>query len=298
MRALRRCDAARFGFERPAPGVGYFKFPATIGATGAAPVLFIGINPRRSASNVRLHRDVMASERAFRLFAANRVPDSEGRDAGPYIRSRGPERHYDLHLAILERAFGPGPIRFEEHAAVTELLLCATESAPAVDLGASPCAERFLARTVAQVRPEVIVAVGAAVDGYLRRRTPHAPGLAFYTRAVGVGSWVIPVPHPSAHGVTGATRTTATEATGRWIRDILDVGAPSERPPFTGQIAEDWRRFGGEPTQEVTGSRAPGRAVRAATSGPAGRLRGHPPSSGGACSRPGRFRPRACSSQP
>jgi hypothetical protein len=109
-----RCDAATFGFERPAPEVGYFKFPATIGALGAAPVLFLGINPRRSASNARLHRDVMANERAFRLLSANRVPDGAGRDAGPYIHRRGPERHYDLHLAILEHAFGPGPVRFEE----------------------------------------------------------------------------------------------------------------------------------------------------------------------------------------
>jgi hypothetical protein len=171
-----RCDAATFGFERPAPNVGYFKFPATIGAVGPAPVLFIGINPRRSASNARLHRDVMASEHAFHLLSTNRVPDRSGRDAGPYIDRRGPERHYDLHLSILERAFAPGPVRFEEHAAVTELLLCATERAPAVDLGASPGAARFLARTVKQARPEVIVAVGAAVDGYLRRRTQQPTG--------------------------------------------------------------------------------------------------------------------------
>jgi hypothetical protein len=71
---------------------------------------------------------------------------------------------------------------------VTELLLSATETAPQVDLAASPCAERFLARTVEHVRPEVIVAVGVAVDGYLRGRTPHATGLAFHTRAVGAGS--------------------------------------------------------------------------------------------------------------
>jgi hypothetical protein len=72
--------------------MGYFKFPATTGAVGAAPVLFIGINPRRSVSNAGLHRDVMASERAFRLLSANRVPDAAGRDAGPYIHRSGPEQ--------------------------------------------------------------------------------------------------------------------------------------------------------------------------------------------------------------
>jgi hypothetical protein len=53
--ACARCDARTFGFELAEPGAGYYKFPATIGATAAAPVLFVGINPRRSASNARLH---------------------------------------------------------------------------------------------------------------------------------------------------------------------------------------------------------------------------------------------------
>ena len=225
MYACARCDARTFGFELAEPGPGYYKFPATIGATAAAPVLFVGINPRRSESNARLHQDVMRSAEAFKTLAGNRIPDARGRPIRRYIDRHGPERHYDLHVEIVETAFGAGA-RFEDHAAVTELLLCATASSPPVDLTTSPCAKAFLARTVDQVRPEVIVAVGAAVDEYFRSRATRRSDLVFRAVIGGHHAWVVPVPHPNARGLSSETRRFAARTTGRWIREILDSGAP------------------------------------------------------------------------
>jgi len=67
--------AARAHEAKGCPYRDYYKFPATIGATAAAPVLFVGINPPRSASNARLHQDVMRSAEAFKTLAGNRIPD-------------------------------------------------------------------------------------------------------------------------------------------------------------------------------------------------------------------------------
>jgi hypothetical protein len=98
-------------------------------------------NPRRSRSNARLQRDVMRSAEAFRTPAGNRIPDRRGGLAGRYTDRHGIERHYNMHVKIVQTAFDVGA-RFEDHAAVTELLLCATASSPAFDLTTSPCGKR------------------------------------------------------------------------------------------------------------------------------------------------------------
>jgi hypothetical protein len=243
--ACARCDARTFGFELAEPGAGYYKFPATIGATAAAPVLFVGINPRRSESNARLHQDVMRSAEAFETLAGNRNPDARGRPIRGYIDRHGTERHYALHVEIVETAFGVRA-RFEEHAAVTELLLCASASSPPVDLTTSPCANAFLTRTVDQVRPEVIVGVGAAVDEYFRSRATSRGDLVFRAVIGGHHAWCVPVPHPNARGLSSQTRRFAARTTGRWITEILDNGAPSERPPFCGSVAGGWMALSGQ----------------------------------------------------
>jgi hypothetical protein len=254
--ACARCDARTFGFELAEPGAGYYKFPATIGATAAAPVLFVGINPRRSESNARLHQDVMRSAASFRTLAGNRIPDAQGRPIRRYIDRHGTERHYELHVEIVETAFGVRA-RFEDHAAVTELLLCASASSPPVDLRTSPCAKAFLARTVDQVRPEVIVGVGATVDEYFRSRATERGDLVF--RAV-IGrhhAWLVPVPHPNARGLSSQTRSFAARTTGRWIREILDNGVPSERPPFCGSVAGGWMALSGQASIAQPSARQP-----------------------------------------
>jgi hypothetical protein len=50
-----------FGFSI-SPNGGYFKFPPIIGATGKADILFVGINPRRSDTNLHLHQSLMTSQ--------------------------------------------------------------------------------------------------------------------------------------------------------------------------------------------------------------------------------------------
>jgi uracil-DNA glycosylase len=258
------CDARTFGFELAEPGLGYHKFPATIGASAAAPVLFVGINPRRSDSNRGLHRDVMRSAMAFRTLAGNWIPDAAGRPIRRYIARNGVEPHYDLHMEIVEAAFGDGA-RFEEHAAVTELLLCATESSPPVNLTTSPCAKAFLTRTVDQVRPEVIVGVGAAVDRYFRSRTRGAPAdLIFRALIAGHHAWLISVPHPNARGLSSTTRSFAARTTGRWIREILDGGAPSERPQFSGSVADVWMALSGQVPAAIRPDRQPSVAAEPA----------------------------------
>src|SRR5579872_7249358 len=103
-----RCDAARYGFVRPPGGGGYFKFPPTIGATGHASLLFVGINPRRSRSNKALHHETMSSIAAFRGLAGNHIPYHGRASESRYIRRHGTEAHYELHMDVVEALYGRG----------------------------------------------------------------------------------------------------------------------------------------------------------------------------------------------
>ena len=94
----RHCDAGRFGFASPHSDGPYFKFPATIGAPATADLLFVGINPLRSAAanqkgrkNRALHENAMSSLRAFSVLASNHTPDKSGRRATRYITRYGEE---------------------------------------------------------------------------------------------------------------------------------------------------------------------------------------------------------------
>src|SRR5215213_8653406 len=107
-----------YGFTRPEPDKPYFKFPPTIGAEDQADLLFVGINPRKTY-NSELFQRLMSDEDAFLSLARNR----DGQQA--YIIRGGKERHYYHHMAIVEALYGKDA-KFEDHAAVTELFLCAT----------------------------------------------------------------------------------------------------------------------------------------------------------------------------
>src|SRR5438552_1806554 len=111
----------RYGFSRSESGP-YFKFPPTIGATGIADLLFVGINPRFSG-NEPLFERLMRHRETFQDLSQNR----DGERA--YIAVDGVERHYETHMKILEGVYGKGA-KFEEHAVVTELFFCATKEAP------------------------------------------------------------------------------------------------------------------------------------------------------------------------
>jgi hypothetical protein len=207
----------------------------------------------------------MRSAEAFKTLAGSRIPDARGHPVRRYIDRQGPERHYDLHVEIVETAFGAGA-RFEDHAAVTELLLCATVSSPPVDLTTSPCAKAFLARTVGQVRPEVIVAVGAGVDEYFRSRVTRRGDLVLRAVIGGHHAWLVPVPHPNARGLSSHTRRFAARTTGRWIREILDGGAPSERPPLCGSVAGGWMALSGQAPVAHRSARQPSSTTEPETS--------------------------------
>lgn len=214
-------------FVRLEDGSG-FKFPPTIGATGEAILLFVGINPRISATNSALHERIMEDFGAFEELSANRV------EGLPYVR-RGGETHYRAHLDVVESLF-PGR-RFEEVAAVTELYLCASEKAPRLPEGVSPCVARFWLRTLDQVRPLVIVAVGRTVEDYLRRgREPH-------DFTVPHGKNLIPlvtIPHPNARLERGERARQMERAVGE-IREILEIEqvdlpeCPPESEPAAGE---------------------------------------------------------------
>lgn len=215
------CASLGLGFERPGPGEPFFKFPPTIGAEGPAPILFVGLNPRRSSTNLHLHDRLMMDPAAFEELAANRV------DGRPYVAVDGAERHYRLHARMVAALFPGRP--FEEVAAVTELFLCATEGSEEVRRGERRCAERYLRRVVQLVQPSVIVAVGRDVEQHLRPRFGPRTG-PFRAVPGGVRVFVVPVRHPNAWGDRGATDEEALSAV---AKELGLVPTPLPPPPPT-----------------------------------------------------------------
>lgn len=131
----------------------------------------------------------MGDEEEFAALTGNRV------DGRPYVALDGTERHYRLHAQLADVAFPRRP--FEEVAAVTELFHCATEDATEQPRVGSPCADRYLARVIATVRPRVILAVGKAAEKHLWPRF-GARGGPFRVVIAGVNALVVPVPLPNA----------------------------------------------------------------------------------------------------
>jgi hypothetical protein len=186
------CEGRGFGFSRPAEDRPSYKFPPTIGATGIAPLLFVGINPRISPGNRWLHELIMGSRVAFENLSRNQV------NGQSYIAKTGGESHYNYHLRLVECVFGEGA-RFEDHAAVTELFLCAKETSTGLPSDHSPCADRFLERTMLQVRPRVVIAVGKPVEDYFRNLELSCAS-HFDVNLAGIAVTVVVVPHPNFHG--------------------------------------------------------------------------------------------------
>jgi len=179
-----------FGFEGPAGNPSYFKFPATIGATGPAPLLFVGINPRITPDNRDLHDRLMAGKLAFARLALNR--DGEA----PYISPGCRERHYHWHMRVVQSLFGLDA-KFEDHAAVTELFLCATPKAKHLMpiIADSPCANLYFERVFLKVRPALVLPVFPDVLNYFQRLARAGNQNGFLLALGGHTACVVHIPH-------------------------------------------------------------------------------------------------------
>src|SRR5437879_4130633 len=90
-------------FKRSPHNGRLYKFPPIIGAKGEAGLLFIGINPRRSGTNLELHHWLTESADNFASLACNRRAKGEA-----YIEADGKEEHYQCHMIVIEGLFGAG----------------------------------------------------------------------------------------------------------------------------------------------------------------------------------------------
>lgn len=202
------CQACpqKFGFEA-GEGGRYLKFPPTIGASGKADLLFVGINPRLSGNRPWLER-LMRDRREFGALAENRS------DGQAYIGAGGWERHYDVHARIVQDLYGADAV-FEDHAAVSELFFCATvDTANGFPMSGSDCADEYFGDVLEQVQPKAIICLGQRVLRYMQSR--FGGTYQHFFRTAG-GTLVAFVPHP-ADNVTADGREVAVRAAVREIR--------------------------------------------------------------------------------
>ena len=212
LRRVYDCDTcpAELGFSRPGPARPYYKFPPTIGATGRAKLLFVGINPRRTW-NRALHDRLMRRFAVFEELARNK--DGKGFYIGP-----DGERHYATHVAIVQRVFGRRA-RFEECAVATELFFCASADSKGLPESGSDCAEEYLEDVLQQVGPKVIICLGERVLGYMQAQFGGGEFRSF--RLPDDSALVVTVPHPGDRSVTPEEREASIEAAVRETRTEL-----------------------------------------------------------------------------
>ena len=193
LRDVYKCDqcSENFGFSRPCPDKPFFKFPPTIGAEGQADLLFVGINPRKTKDNAALHQLIMSDKNAFLALARNR----EGKKA--YIARGCEERHYHHHIGIVEALYGKNA-KFEDHAAVTELFLCATEDSKNLPSGVNPCAKLYFDRVFLKVRPKMVICVWKSAFNYFLRRCRAHADQNFLITIQGYSAAVVFLPHPNS----------------------------------------------------------------------------------------------------
>jgi hypothetical protein len=184
-----KCCPTDFGFTRPGPDSPYFKFPPTIGATGQAHLLFVGINPRLSGNDELFER----ANGNISYFAALAKNQDQGQS---YIANNGPERHYYHHVAIVEALYGKGE-KFENHAAVTELFFCGTKRTKNLPWNGSPCADRYFERVFLKVRPRIVICVWKKAFDYLRSRFYEGPNEGFLISLGGHTAVVVYLAHPN-----------------------------------------------------------------------------------------------------
>ena len=193
-----RCPKT-YGFSI-SPNGSYFKFPPIIGASSKTDILFIGINPRRSDTNLRLHDHLMTSRQAFDDLSANRVKGEA------YITQSGDESHYRDHLEIIRLVYGN--LRpFESCAAATELFHCASERSNLLPCRESPCAAYFLPKVLSVIQPKTIVAVGSQVFSYFKAHVNSSRICnEIFVRSCNRNIPVIKMPHPGNPNLSATER--------------------------------------------------------------------------------------------
>ena len=196
-------------FTEARPGF-FHKFPPLIGGTGKVEVLFVGYNPRRT-DNLNIHNFAMAK---FRNFCAlsNNVDHNGNRYIGSSPSAPDHEPHYELHDEIVQRVFGEP---FENVAAVTEMYLCASEDGQLLQTKNSPCAKRFLMRTLRIADPTYIVTFGVGLPRFFGR----------FVR--GTRADVLHLPFPSKRSTPDKTMKTALN----WAVDSLIALENGQQPP-------------------------------------------------------------------
>lgn len=170
----------------------FFRFPPVIGKTQNVDLLFVGINPRISATNRNLHERLMSDFETFRSFGHNRRSDYSR-----YITRGARETHYRSHLTVVHAIYGYS-CHFDEVAAVTELVLCASKSKP----GASNvCADAFLNKTISITAPKIIIQVGVTVKKHFNKyyRQNKHPSSSLQSIDFPHGeTYIVTIPHPAA----------------------------------------------------------------------------------------------------
>jgi uracil-DNA glycosylase len=218
VRSCTHCTSLRLPFVASDDTGRAFHFPPVIGATGTAPLLFVGINPRISDSNREFHRALMRDSSMFVELARNVY---QGR---AYIGPRSSERHYSAHLRIARRIYPDQP--FEAIAAVTELFFCASTSSSGLPLEHSPCADKYFERVLAIVQPQILLAIGRPIQRYLMGRFGSSHGNTFATWGDANRALVLGIPHPNSRG----ERICYWERAAECARSYLLTNASSQPP--------------------------------------------------------------------
>lgn len=201
-------------FIEARPGY-FYKFPPLIGGSGKVRLLFIGYNPRRT-SNHAIHNFAMDNFQNF-CTLSNNVNHHDQPYIGSPKNAADHEEHYDLHDEIVRRVFG---VPFSQVAAVTEMYLCASEDGQRLQTRNSPCARKFLIRTLGVSDPEYIITFGVGLP-------------RFFAKFVsGIRASVFHLPFPSNRSAPEAVRKTAVD----WAVSGLLAMEKGQPPP-----AMEWR---------------------------------------------------------
>ena len=155
---------------------GVLQVPGVDRCARGCDLLFVGVNPRRSSTNIDLATAAMSSGEAFRVLSTNREPGGGGRAGMRNIRPRVPETSTLAgpplrgDVEIVEAVWGRGT-HFEERAAVTRAgsLLHPEHGSRGAAAPLGQPGAKVVARAVANVRPTVISAAGAPPRDYLEK---------------------------------------------------------------------------------------------------------------------------------